>query len=182
MLFWAKVCQWPEVIINACRVFQGKIPLIPTKLKRLTSTSRKTQGEYKEPTSKRVSFIGKGNERCQRVTWWTTRRKVDRKDETYQLRLIRLIMRRFGYYSKDTSKFRNKRSIYSETGGHVTLFFGKIGQKDKVKQPMESRVRSDDWRKNRAVNEIRRWSGGFSPKSGPTGQGNRPMEDQRIGW
>jgi hypothetical protein len=31
-------------------------------------------------------------------------------------------------------------------------------KKDKVKQPMENRVQSADWRKNRAVNEIRRWS------------------------
>jgi hypothetical protein len=56
------------VIIGARRVFQWKIPLIPIKLKELTSTSGKTQGVYKEPTGKRVSFTGKGNERCQRVT------------------------------------------------------------------------------------------------------------------
>jgi hypothetical protein len=58
------------VIIGARRVFQGKIPLIPIKLKELTSTSgKKTQGGYKEPTGKRVIFVGEGNERCQRVTW-----------------------------------------------------------------------------------------------------------------
>jgi hypothetical protein len=60
------------VIIRARRVFQGKIPLIPIKLKELMSTYGKTQGGYKEPTGKRVSFIGKGNERCQRITWRTT--------------------------------------------------------------------------------------------------------------
>jgi hypothetical protein len=31
-------------------------------------------------------------------------------------------------------------------------------KKDKVKQSMENRVQSANWRKNKAVNEIRRWS------------------------
>jgi hypothetical protein len=48
------------VIIGARRVFQGKIPLIPIKLKVLTSTSGKTQGGYKEPTGKRASFYREG--------------------------------------------------------------------------------------------------------------------------
>jgi hypothetical protein len=60
------------MIIGAHRVFQGRIPLRPIKLKELTSTSGKTQGGFKEPTGKRVNFIGKENERCQRVTWRTT--------------------------------------------------------------------------------------------------------------
>jgi hypothetical protein len=46
---------------------------------------------------------------------------------------------------KISRKFQSKKNIYSETRGHVlTPFFGKTGQKDKEKQPIETRVQSAD--------------------------------------
>jgi hypothetical protein len=118
MLFGAEVCQWPVVIISACRVFQGKIPLIPIKLKELMSTSRKTQGGYKEPTGKRVSFIGKGNERCQRITWRTTPKENKWKGRDISMEIdqvnheeIWLLLKRY------QANFGEKRLFTPKLGG-----------------------------------------------------------------
>jgi hypothetical protein len=53
------------MIISAHRVFQGKMPLIPIRLKELTPTSGKTQGRkgIQRTSGKRVNLIGKGSER-----------------------------------------------------------------------------------------------------------------------
>jgi hypothetical protein len=52
----------------------------------------------------------------------------------------------------------------SEIGGHVLpLFFGKMSQKYKEKQPMKNKMPEE-----------------FDPNSGPAGQRDRPMVNQRI--
>jgi hypothetical protein len=171
MLFWVKVCQWPVVSIGARKVFQRKIPLIPIKLKELTSTFGKTQGGYKEPTGKRVSFIGKRNERCQRITWWTTPEEKRWKGRDISIEIDQVDHGEIWLLPK-----RYQANYLPETGGHVlTPFFGKVGsRRDKEIQHME-RVQSADWRKNRVVNEIRRWSEEFSPDSRLAGHNNRPV-------
>jgi hypothetical protein len=160
MLFWVKVCQWPVVIIGARRVFQGKMPHIPIRLQELTSTSGKTQGGYKEPTGKRLSFVGKGNERCQRVTWRTTLKEnrwkgwyilmeIDQVDHGE----IWLLLKRY------QTNFGAKGSFTLKLGACVDIvFLEKQVKRDKERQPMKSRAQSVDWRKKRTVNTIRWWS------------------------
>jgi hypothetical protein len=79
------------------------------------------------------------------------------------------------------TNFGAKESFTLKLGACVdTVFWTKQVKRDKVKQPMKSRVQSVDWRKNGVVNEIHWLSEAFNPDSGPTGQSNRPMANQRI--
>jgi hypothetical protein len=41
MLFQAEMCQWQVKVIGARKVFQGKMPLIPIRLKRVNTYIRK---------------------------------------------------------------------------------------------------------------------------------------------
>jgi hypothetical protein len=72
------------MIIGACRVFQGNMPLIPMKLKELTRTSRKNpkvRSDTRKPPGKQMSLIGKGNERAKESHGEQPRGKSHRKDK-----------------------------------------------------------------------------------------------------
>jgi hypothetical protein len=185
MLFQAEICQWPVKVIGARKVFQGKMPLIPIRLKRVnTYIRKKIHGWYTEPSGKRMSLIAKGNERCQRVTWWTTPRKgrgkgrdIINKDWSGRSRGDLIIIQ------KDIKQISEQKDYLLRNWGVCvdTIFWENRSKEDKEKQPMKNRVQSADWRKRRTVNTIRRWSERFNSDSGPARQNDWPMIKERIG-
>jgi hypothetical protein len=122
------------MIIGTRGVFQGKMPLIPIKLKELIPTSgKKPKGEerYKEPRGKWMSLIGKGIKRAKESHGEQPQGKLDRKDKALSMQIDQVDhVKGTDCYSEDIKQISKQKIIYSETGGHVlTPFFGKQGQK-----------------------------------------------------